>query len=289
MNPPRSGLGRGLASLLPDAAGAAPGSALQVSVDQVRPNPYQPRRDFDESALADLVASIKQHGVVQPITLREAPDGVGYQLIAGERRLRAARLAGLPTIPAVVRPCNERELIEIALIENLQREDINGIEAAVAYRRCMDEFSLTQEELAARLGKSRTTIANTLRLLKLPPALQAAIAEGRMSEGHGRALLSLADADAQALVADRIIEEQLSVREAEALCREPAAATGRRGGSSQRADSPADPDVALFENLIQRALGTKVEIRQGKSGAGTVVVHFFNQEDLERIAEALGA
>ncbi|MBI5831641.1 MAG: ParB/RepB/Spo0J family partition protein [Armatimonadetes bacterium] len=288
MNAPRSGLGRGLASLLPDAAGAAPGSALQVAVDLVRPNPYQPRRDFDESALADLVASIRQHGVVQPITLREAPDGQGYQLIAGERRLRAAKLAGLPTIPAVVRPCNERELIEIALIENLQREDINGIEAAVAYRRCLDDFSLTQDELAERLGKSRTTIANTLRLLKLPPALQQAIAEGRLSEGHGRALLSLADCHAQAAVAERIMAEQLSVREAEALCREPQAA-GRRSAAAAKAGAAVDPDVAVFENLMQRALGTKVEIRAGRGGAGTVVVHFYNQEDLERIAEALGA
>lgn len=288
MSGTRSGLGRGLASLLPDAAGAAPGSALQVAVDRVRPNPYQPRRDFDEAALADLVASIRQHGVVQPITLREAPDGHGYQLIAGERRLRAARLAGLPTIPAVVRPCTERELLEIALIENLQREDINGIEAAVAYRRCLEEFGLTQEELAERLGKSRTTVANTLRLLKLPVALQTAIAEGRLSEGHGRALLSLGDADAQAAVAERIMAEQLSVREAESLCREPRAA-GRGGARAERQAPTPDPDVAMYENLMQRALGTKVEIRQGRGGAGTVTVHFFNQEDLERIAEMLGA
>ena len=288
MSTPRSGLGRGLAALLPDAAGAAPGSTLQVPVDQVRPNPYQPRREFEESALADLVNSVKQHGVVQPVTLRPAPDGHGYQLIAGERRLRAARLAGLPTIPAVIRPCNERELIEIALIENLQREDINAIEAAIAYRRCLDEFSFTQEELAERLGKSRTAVANTLRLLKLPEALQSAIAEGRLSEGHGRALLSLADSAAQAAVAERIIAEQLSVREAEALCREPGSSS-RKGAAAAKAERAADPDVAVFENLMQRALGTKVEIRVGRNGAGTVVVHFYNQEDLERVAEALGA
>jgi ParB family chromosome partitioning protein len=282
----RSGLGRGLAALLPDAAGG-PGGATQVPVDQIRPNPFQPRRDFDPLALEELAASIRRHGLVQPVTVRPAPDGHGYQLVAGERRLRAAKLAGLPTVPAVVRPCTERELLEIALIENLQREDINAIEAAVAYRRCLDEFGLTQEELAQQLGKSRAAVANTLRLLKLAPAVQAAIAAGRLSEGHGRALLALVEPDDQCAVAQRIESEGLNVREAERLARE------RRAGGARRRAKPAAgaavdaADLTAYAQGLERRLGTRVEIHPRRDGGGTLVIHYFGPEDLDRIAEAL--
>jgi ParB family chromosome partitioning protein len=279
----RSGLGRGLAALLPDAGAGA----QQLPIDQIRPNPYQPRRDFAPEALAELADSVRQHGIVQPITVRPAPDGAGWQLVAGERRLRAAKMAGLPTIPALVRPCSERELVEIALIENLQREDINAIEAAAAYRRCLDEFGLTQEELAQQLGKSRTAVANTLRLLKLDPAVQQAISDGRLSEGHGRALLALIDPAEQVATAERIMAGHLSVREAEELSRSHRVKPRKRQGKTDAA--APDADLAAYAEALQRALGTKVEIRPGRHGGGTILVHYFEPEDLDRIAEAVGA
>ena len=281
----RSGLARGLAALLPDAGEGA----RQLPIEQIRPNPYQPRRDFAAEPLAELAESIRLHGIVQPITVRPSPDGAGWQLVAGERRLRAAKMAGLPTIPALVRPCTERELVEIALIENLQREDINAIEAAMAYRRCLDEFGLTQEELAQQLGKSRTAVANTLRLLKLDPAVQRAISEGRLSEGHGRALLALIDPAEQVATAERIMAQQLSVREAEELARAHRVKPRKpRTGAAGADSSPVDADLAAYAEALGRALGTKVEIKPGRAGAGTIIVHYFEPEDLERIAEAVG-
>jgi ParB family chromosome partitioning protein len=279
----RSGLGRGLGALLPDAEGAA--ASAQVPIDQIRPNPYQPRREFDREALAELAASIRVHGVLQPITVRNAPDGHGYQLVAGERRLRAARELGLPTIPAQVRPCTERELLEIALIENLQREDINPIEAALAYRRCLDEFGLTQDELAEQVGKSRPAVANTLRLLKLAPSVQTAIAEGRLSEGHGRALLALEDPAAQEALARRIEQQQLNVREVESLAREQRARPRRAPRQSDA--EPLDADWAAYVAGLERALGTKVELRRRGAG-GVLSIAFYSAEDLERLAERLG-
>lgn len=281
----RSGLGRGLGALLPDTG--RPGAPTQLPVDQIRPNPYQPRHDFEPQALAELAASIRLHGVLQPVTVRESPDGQGYQLVAGERRLRAAKLAGLPTIPATVRPCSERELLELALIENLQREDINPIEAATSYRRCLDEFGLTQEELAERVGKSRSAVANTLRLLRLSAVVQAMIAEGRLTEGHGRALLALESEAEQLAVAERIEQQQLNVREVEALAKTARAKRPRKAGAAPPA--ALDADWEQFGERLSRRLGTKVELRPGAHGAGTLVIHYYTPEDLDRIAEACGA
>lgn len=286
----RGALGRGLAALLPDAAaGATTPGLMQVPTDQIRTNPYQPRQTFDPESLAELAASVAQHGVVQPITVRPAPDGAGYQIVAGERRWRAAVAAGLPTVPAVVRPCTERELLEVALIENLQREDIGPIEAAQAYRRCLEEFGLTQEQLAETIGKSRAAVANALRLLKLAPSVQDAIAAGRLSEGHGRALLMLADEARQELLARRIERDGLTVRDAEALARELQGRPVRR--APERADDPPDddPDLAAFRARLERRLGTRCAIRPRRDGGGTVLIEYFTAEDLERIAEALRA
>lgn len=282
----RSGLGRGLGALLPEAGRS--GADTQLNLELIRPNPYQPRREFAAEALAELADSIRVHGVLQPITVRQAPDGHGYQLVAGERRLRAAKLAGLPTIPATVRACTERELLELALIENLQREDINALEAAISYRRCLDEFGLTQEELAVRVGKSRSAVANTLRLLRLPAAVQALLADGTLSEGHARALLSLADEERQLALARRAVTEALNVREVEALARGTRAG-GARKTRAERQEPASDPDVESFVARLSRRLGTKVELKPGPGAAGTLVISYYGLEDLERIAEACGA
>lgn len=280
----RSGLGRGLSSLLPDAEGGA--GMAELPLDAIEPNPFQPRHAFDPERLAELAESVREHGLMQPVVVRPSPEGEGYQLVAGERRWRAARLAGLATVPAMIRPCTDRDLLEMALVENLQREDINPIEAAEAYQRCVDEFGLTQEELADRIGKSRSAVANTIRLLRLAAPIRAAIAEGRLSEGHGRALLALVDEEQQLAVARRVISDGLNVRETERLARE-AQASPRR--TRARATEPAalDPDLAAFEERLQRAFGTRVELRPQRDGGGTLVIHYYDVEDLHRIAEAL--
>ncbi len=278
-------LGRGLQALLPDAGEAA--GVQQVALERIVPNPYQPRLAFDEAALAELAASIEQHGLVQPICLRPAPDGERYQLVAGERRWRAAQRAGLATIPALIRPCSERELLEIALVENLQRENINPLEAAAAYRRLIDEFALTQEQVAVKVGRSRAAVANTLRLLKLAAEVRDRLADGRLTEGHARALLMLVDEDQQVLLARRIERDQLSVRDAEEEAR------ALQGRPARRRPQPLDPppedvDLAVFAERLERLLGTRCQIRPRRGEGGTILIEYYTVEDLERIAEALG-
>lgn len=290
----RSGLGRGLSALLPDSASPEARTVAQVSIAEIRTNPYQPRQVFNDDSLAELADSIRQHGLMQPITLRSAPDGNGFQLVAGERRLRAATLAGLEAVPALVIACNERQMLEMALVENLQREDINALDAARAYRQYLEEFGQTQEELAERVGKSRTAVANTLRLLKLGAPVQEMIADGRLSEGHGRALLALVDEGGQLQLARRIVQEGLSVREAERLAREvrergrPAREPAAAEAAEARERTPLDPDLADFADRLQRALGTRVDLRPSGEG-GTIVIRYYSAEDLARIAEALDA
>lgn len=288
----RSGLGRGLSALLPEAAEA--GEVRPLATDSLRPNPFQPRQNFAAEALQELAESIRLHGVMQPILVRPAPDGDGFQVVAGERRWRAAVLAGLTAIPALVRGVNEREMVEMALVENLQREDLNPLEAAEAYRRCLEEFGLTQDELARQLGKSRSAVANTLRLLRLAPAVRALLADGSLSEGHGRALLALVDEDRQVVLAQRILGGGLSVREAERLARESQAAgrpTRRAPHGLDELETPPAPeqdvDLAAFAEQLQRALGTRVELRPGRDGGGQLVLWYYSLEDLERLTEAL--
>jgi ParB family chromosome partitioning protein len=252
----------------------------EIPVDQVRPNPYQPRVEFEPEAMRDLVESVRTHGVLQPILVRRLEQG-GFELIAGERRLRASREAGLRTIPALIRECGPADMLEIALIENLQREDINPMEAARAYQRLMREFGLTQEEVARRVGKARPTIANTLRLLTLPEPIQESIAAGEITEAHARRLLQ-AEPEKRLELLAAIRGGQLTVQQTEAAARpSPAARKARKSRRSQ-----PDPLLRAAEERLESALGTKVAIL-GTRNAGRVVVEFYSEEHLDGILERI--
>jgi ParB family chromosome partitioning protein len=266
------GLGRGLEALIPRATDAPP---AQVPIDRVRRNPHQPRNAFNEEGLAELAASIATHGVIQPIVVRGSADG-GYELIAGERRLRAARLAGLTQIPAVIRESQASELLEVALVENVQRADLNAIEAASAYRELIDGFGLTHEAVAHRVGKSRVAISNALRLLDLAPETRDAIIDGRISEGHGRALAALTVAELQRAVLQVVLERHLSVRQTEELVRRK-----RDAGASQRRTALSE-DLADLEAQLRGILATKVGIVRTRKG-GRLVIDFYSDEELDRI------
>jgi ParB family chromosome partitioning protein len=272
-------LGRGLASLIPQRHAGHPGP-IEIATDRVRPNPRQPRRKMDDASLATLTASIAEHGVIQPILVTETIDG--YQLVAGERRLRAAIAAGLDRIPAVVRQLADREQLELALVENLQREDLDPIEAANAYRQLIDEFGFTREQLAERVGRARSTVANTLRLLDMAPNVQAAIAEGTLTEGHARALGGL-PREMQDRVLDSVVGLDLSVRQTEELVRrlrEP------RPEALVRAQRPADADLERVEEDLRRSLGTKVSVARTRRG-GRIVIEYYSDEELGRLYERL--
>jgi len=282
----RSGLGRGLDVLLGQAGGPtrteAPErpSTNEIPLELVRPNRHQPRTAFDQEGLSELAASISRHGVLQPIVV--SADGNGYELVAGHRRVLAARLAGRTTIPAVVRD-EVGDRLELALIENLQRTDLNAIETARAYKLLMETYDLPQEQLAERLGKSRSSVANMLRTLTAPQALQDAVIEGKIGEGHLRALLPLPLSEAlQALAA--VISKGLSVRDAEALARKMVHPT-RRGRARPRLRG-GDPDLAQITTELRAALGTKVEVLRGRRG-GRIAIQFYSDEDFERLYEML--
>jgi ParB family chromosome partitioning protein len=280
----RSGLGRGLDVLLGQSVAPAPAAdrpaTSEIPLEQVRPNRHQPRRAFDPEGLAELAASIARHGVLQPIVV--SAEGEGYELVAGHRRVLAARLAGRTTIPAVIRG-EVGDRLELALIENLQRSDLNAIEAARAYKLLMETYDLTQEQLAERVGKSRSSVANMLRTLSAPQALQDAVIEGKIAEGHLRALLALPLSDALQALAT-VISKGLSVREAEALARKIVHPT-RRGRTRPRLRG-GDPDLAQVTTELRAALGTKVEILRGRRG-GRIAIQFYSDEDFERLHELL--
>ncbi|MSQ41732.1 MAG: ParB/RepB/Spo0J family partition protein [Dehalococcoidia bacterium] len=284
----RSGLGRGLAALIPDAAASDERIPVtEVAIDRVVPNPQQPRQAFGEAELAELADSIREHGVIQPLLVSEqrGVDGVvSYQLIAGERRLRAARSAGLTHVPVTVRQSTPQDLLELALIENLQREDLNPLEQAHAYQRLVDEFLLTQQEVARRVGRSRTAVANTLRLLDLPEELRASLAAGEISEGHARALLGIADPVARRAAWRVIVEQGLNVRQAEAIGR--GARVARPASAAPRV-ARADPETEALTESLRRSLGTKVTLRRNRRGAGAVTIHFFSDEELEGLLERI--
>jgi ParB family transcriptional regulator, chromosome partitioning protein len=301
----RSGLGKGLGALIPTEAVGEVGSVLrQVPIASIRPNAFQPRTHFDEEAMASLAASIREIGVLQPVLVRELTGEVeGYELIAGERRWRAARRAGLQTMPVLVQSeIDDAHSLEQALVENLHREDLNALEEAAAYQQLIDEFGLTHEQVATRVGKSRATVTNTLRLLALPAGVQRALAEGTISAGHARALLSTPDRSLQDALVSRIVSEGLTVRALEDLLRESAGESeeapavgstsgstvagsrGSGGGVGRRA--LPEPGVLELEELLASHLNTrvKVELQQRR---GRVVVEFANLDDLERIYRAM--
>jgi ParB family chromosome partitioning protein len=273
------GLGRGLAALIPQRA-PTNGGSIEIPLARIRENPRQPRLRMDDEALVALAESIHQHGVIQPILVTETIDG--YTLVAGERRVRAARMAGLDRIPAIVRQLADRQQLELALVENLQREDLDPMEAARAYRQLMDEFSFTQEDLATRVGRARSTVANTLRLLELHSAVQDALAAGSISEGHARAIGGLPP-EAQALAVATVLADDLSVRQTEELVRrvrEPRAAREATAGNL------ADPDVERVEEDLRRSLGTKVRLTRTRRG-GRIVIEYFGEEELARLYQRL--
>ncbi|MEW6046280.1 MAG: ParB/RepB/Spo0J family partition protein [Bacillota bacterium] len=295
----RQALGRGLRALIPEG-GPEPGSregVMEVAVDRVSPNPYQPRRQFSEENLQELADSIKAHGVLEPIVVRPLDvEGPGrYQLVIGERRWRAARLAGLATIPALVRRVGDREMVQMALVENLQREDLNPMEEAEAFRRLIEEFGLSQEELARAVGRKRPTVANTLRLLELEPEIQEFLRSGALSEGHGKALLAAPAGPVRVELARRVVAEALSVRGTEELARELGAERGGAAGPgeqaaerpSRRARVPGSGRWSEVEAALERALGTRVVIREGRR-KGRIEIEFYGEEDLVRLVELLG-
>lgn len=274
------GLGRGLAALIPQRGASATGS-IEIPLARIRENPRQPRLRMNDDALEALAESIRHHGVIQPILVTETFDG--YQLVAGERRVRAARLAGLERVPAVVRQLADRQQLELALVENLQREDLDPIEAAKGYRQLLDEFEFSQEELAARVGRARSTVANTLRLLDLHQDVQDAIADGRITEGHARALGGL-PAEAQPRALASVADDDLSVRQAEELVRrvrEPKV-VDVSGGTARS----ADPDLERVEEDLRRSLGTKVRLARTRRG-GRIVIEYFGDDELARIYQRL--
>jgi ParB family chromosome partitioning protein len=276
------GLGRGLAALIPQRSETR-ATTTDVPIASIRPNPDQPRRRFSDAEMATLTASVREHGVLQPVLVTETLDG--YQLIAGERRVRAAVAAGLDRIPAVIRHLDDRERLELALIENLQREDLDPIESAHGFRRLIDDFGLTHESIAERVGRARSTVANTLRLLDLAPVVQAAIADGSITEGHGRALGGLST-EHQEHVLGAVIEQELSVRQTEELVRrlrEPKASPNGEQPAEARA---GDPDLERIEEDLRRSLGTKVSLARSRRG-GRIVIEYYSDEELGRLYDRL--
>ena len=276
----KKGLGRGLDALLGDYTQPTPEGVQQVDIRRIDTNAGQPRKDFDQEKLQELADSIRQHGVVQPILLRQ--NGERYVIVAGERRFRAARLAGLDQVPAIVKDLDEAQVMEVALIENLQREDLNPIEEAAAIRFLMQQHDLTQEEVSKRLSKSRPAIANSLRLLSLPEPVQAYLRNGKLQAGHARALAGLQDPEAQAVLADKIVGEGLSVRAAESLARE----QGQKPPRQKKEPPATDPDLAAAETSLREWLGTKVSI-QGSSQRGRIIIEYYNAELLQGIYDLL--
>jgi ParB family chromosome partitioning protein len=279
----KRGLGKGLDALIPTGPGgpADREGVQQVLIDDIVPNPRQPRTDFDSEQLEDLAASIREHGVLQPLIVAADEEGEGFQLIVGERRLQAARMAGLDTVPVVVRQVDEEQLLILALIENLQRSDLNPLEAASGYQQLADEFDLSHEAIASTVGKSRTAVSNTLRLLKLSSSVKEALREGRISEGHARALLSLSTAQAQASALQTVLNRDLSVRQTEELVRRLSGERPRK----KKVPKGSPEDTAIEENL-RHALGTRVSLNRSKRG-GSIIIRFYSDEELEALLELL--
>jgi len=275
-------LGKGLEALLPPSGPktqASVGEIQQLEVQYILPNRYQPRREFADADLAELAKSVKQNGLLQPVLVRRKGDGF-FELIVGERRLRAAKLAGLKSIPAIVRNSSDEQAMELALVENLQRKDLNPMEAARAYHRLLHEFGFTQDTVAQRIGKDRSSIANIARLLNLPNEIQQLVESGLLSTGHAKVILGLTKADTQLKLARQIVDSQLSVRQAEKL------ATSRQRSPKAKRSSPRLKPYPDLEEKLQRRLGTRVSIMKSRSG-GKIIVEYFTPTDLDRLIDLL--
>jgi ParB family chromosome partitioning protein len=292
MNNRRIGLGRGLDALFPSSSSSPPPGNLEpavqeVDVDLIGPNPYQPRTVFDPEAVAELAESIKEHGIIQPLIVTRPADrsGAPYHLIAGERRLLASRQAGLKKVPVIVKEASPQALLELALVENLQRQDLGPLEEAFAFKRLAEEFTMTQESIATRVGRSRSSVANSLRLLSLPPEIQSSLAKNEITAGHARAILGIEDREEQIETWKRIVEGNLTVRDAEQLARD---------AGKQQAAAPVLPptpmprrrsaEVASLEEHLRMSFGTKVDLKKGRKG-GTITIHFFSDEELNSILD----
>lgn len=293
----KNALGRGLGALLDNKEGTAgkrrnvsgagasgTGNIGEVDLSEIEINPFQPRTDFKQEALEELAESIKVQGIIQPITLRKLSTRK-YQLISGERRFQASKLAGLTKIPAYIRAANDQQMLEMALIENIQRENLNSIEIALSYQRLMSECQLKQEELGDRVGKNRTTVNNYLRLLKLPPDIQIALRDGKLTMGHARAIISIEDVGLQLDVFKRILSEDLSVRKVEALVRSLTSKEDK--AESKKAEKEFSPELKKLQESLSSHFGTKVQINQKAKDNGDITIPYFSTDDLNRILEIL--
>ncbi|WP_121665535.1 ParB/RepB/Spo0J family partition protein [Mesonia aquimarina] len=291
----KQALGRGLSALLKDPendiksakdknADKVVGSIVELDIEAIEVNPFQPRTSFNEDALQELASSIKELGVIQPITVRKI-DFNKYQLVSGERRYRASKLVGLKTIPAYIRIANDQESLEMALVENIQRQDLDPIEIALSYQRLLDEIDLTQEQLSDRIGKNRSTIANYLRLLKLDPIIQTGMRDGFLSMGHGRALINLEDLEEQLKIYEKVIQNSLSVRETEKLVRE---LQNGKTTSSQKKSAPKMPkEVKSAVKNFSEYFGAKVDVKLNNKGKGKVIIPFSSEEDFNRLKKLI--
>jgi ParB family chromosome partitioning protein len=275
------GLGKGLKAFFPEHNESAQDSVQEIAINEIRPNPYQPRKLFSEKAIDELAESIQSHGILQPIIARKSIKG--YEIVVGERRFRAAQKAGLKAVPVVVRELDEQKMMELALIENLQREDLNPIEEAMAYEKLMEHLGYTQEQLASRLGMSRPHIANHIRLLQLPKPVQEFISEGTLSMGHGRALLGVKDKQKLAVLVETIINESLSVREVEELVNK---MNDRVSREMSRKKIQLTPQLKEYQDTLRSRFGTSVSIKPGKN-KGKIEIDYFSEDDLERILALL--
>jgi len=275
-------LGKGLDALIPSLSVSEDDKVIEIPLKELRPNPFQPRKAFDDDNIQELADSIAQHGVIQPIIVRKVLKG--YEIIAGERRFRASQVAGKKTIPAVVRPFSDQQVMEIALIENLQRENLNAMEVATAYQALMEEFKLTQEDLSARVGKSRSHIANFLRLLSLPDEVKEYVSRGTLSMGHARALVGIKKEDLILMLAHRAIEEGWSVRQLEEAVQN---LETRRKDNDKDKDKKADPYLVDVEQTLQSRFQTTVKIRNSSKDKGKIELNYYSRQELERLLEML--
>jgi ParB family chromosome partitioning protein len=297
----KDALGKGIRSLLQNIDSDLKNSAgslkqevaqtvtaiLRIPIDQIEPNPRQPRHDFDEQALQELASSIKLHDIVQPITVSQLGAGGKYRLISGERRWRASRIAGLKDVPAYIRQANDQELLELALLENLQREDLNAVEIALSYKRMMEELNYTQEQVAERMGKERSTVANYIRLLKLPPDIQVAVRKNEISMGHARALINVDTVDKQLFIFNEIRSRSLSVRQTEDLVRK-MYKSGTQSGVKESVKSTLPPAYKKIEDNLATHFSTKVRLTHNKNGHGAISIEYYSIQELNKILDQIG-